>query len=160
MQRHFDLNTKPVCTEDAGPGTGEACTQERSCSDTQNTVADLRRRVIEFRDARDWKQFHNPKDLAIALSIEAAELLELCRFKESSEIVAEASSGRSKEYAHEMADILSYLLTLSDCLEIDLSSALQEKMKINALHYPVELARGRKAKYTELQAEQAADKES
>ncbi|MGM9992664.1 MAG: nucleotide pyrophosphohydrolase [Candidatus Bruticola sp.] len=118
--------------------------------DNCTTVAELRRQVIAFRDARDWKQFHNPKDLAIAMSIEAAEVLELCRFKSSEEIIESVKSGKNKEFAYEMADVFSYLLTLSDCLGIDLAQAMREKAEINAIHYPVNLAKGKKAKYTEL----------
>ena len=124
--------------------------ETKQYNDNNTTVAQLRDQVIAFRDARDWKQFHNPKDLAIAMSIEAAEVLELCRFKDSKEIIDSVKSGRNKEFAYEMADVLSYLLTLSDCLGIDLAQAMQEKAKINEAHYPVELAKGKKAKYTEL----------
>lgn len=124
--------------------------ENKQYNDQNTTVAQLRDQVIAFRDARDWKQFHNPKDLAIAMSIEAAEVLELCRFKDSQEIIESVKSGQNKEFAHEMADVLSYLLTLSDCLGVDLAQAMQEKAKINEAHYPVELAKGKKAKYTEL----------
>lgn len=112
--------------------------------DSEVTIEDMRRAVIAFRDARDWKQFHNAKDLSIALSVEASELLELCLFRTNDEI------GAKERFAEEMADVLSYLLTLSDCLDIDLSRALAAKMKINAQHYPVEKARGNRLKYTEL----------
>ncbi len=124
--------------------------ESQLCNDQNTTVAQLRDQVIAFRDARDWKQFHNPKDLAIAMSIEASEVLELCRFKDSAEIIEAVKSGRNKEFAYEMADVLSYLLTLSDCLGVDLAQAMQEKAKINEAHYPVALAKGKKAKYTEL----------
>ncbi len=121
----------------------------------RTTLAQLRQKVIAFRDARDWKKFHNPKDLAIALSVECAEFLELCRFKENGEIAAEVQGGE-RQYAYELADIFSYLLTLADALEIDLAQALLEKMAINEEHYPVEQAKGRKVKYTQLAAERAA----
>ncbi|MGM9999344.1 MAG: nucleotide pyrophosphohydrolase [Candidatus Bruticola sp.] len=122
---------------------------EEVADDSCTTIAELRRQVIAFRDARDWKQFHNPKDLAIAMSIEAAEVLELCRFKSSEEIIDSVKSGKNREFAYEMADVLSYLLTLSDCLGIDLSQAMHDKAKVNEAHYPVHLAKGKKAKYTE-----------
>lgn len=112
--------------------------------DAKVTIEDMRQAVIAFRDARDWKQFHNAKDLIIALNVEAAELLELCLFRTNEEM------GSRERFAEEMADVLSYLLTLSDCLNVDLSKALAAKMKINAKHYPVEKAKGSRLKYTEL----------
>ena len=122
--------------------------------DNVTTVAELKERVRRFRDERDWEQFHNPKDLCIALAIEAAELLELCRFKETVELEAQIRAGELPEFAREMSDVFSYLLSLAIRLDIDLSTALREKMAINAEHYPVALAKGRKAKYTELQESQ------
>ena len=118
-------------------------------NDRRTTIGQAADLVLAFRDARDWKQFHNPKDLAVAMAVEAAEVLELCRFKDNAEILESVQAG-SREFAHELADVFSYLLTLADSLGIDLAEALQEKVKINEMHYPVELARGRKAKYTEL----------
>ncbi|MBQ7501562.1 nucleotide pyrophosphohydrolase [bacterium] len=114
------------------------------------TVEQLRLAVTAFRDVRNWRQFHNPKDLAVAMAVEAAEVLELCRFKTDEEIAAAVKAG-DHSFADEMADVLSYLLSLADVLNIDLPKALAAKMKINAEHYPVKLAKGRAAKYTELQ---------
>lgn len=113
------------------------------------SVERLRQAAAAFRDVRNWKPFHNPKDLAVAMAIEAAEVLELCRFKTNEEITASIKAGDHR-FADEMADVLSYLLSLADVLNIDLSMALAAKMKVNAEHYPVKLAKGRAAKYTEL----------
>lgn len=121
-------------------------------SDRITTVQTLKDWVKTFRDERDWEQFHNPKDLSIALAIEAAEIMELCRFTESAELEAKIKSGKLPQFAQEMSDVLSYLLALAVRLDIDLSSSLRDKMAINAQHYPVELAKGRKAKYTELRS--------
>ncbi|MBQ7567586.1 nucleotide pyrophosphohydrolase [bacterium] len=115
-------------------------------------MQELKDRVRAFRDERDWEQFHNPKDLCIALAIEAAELLELCRFKDTEELEAQIKNGELPEFEHEMSDVLSYLLSLAVRLDIDVTKALLAKMAINAEHYPVELAKGCKAKYTELQS--------
>lgn len=120
-------------------------------NNADTTIADLTKQVIDFRDERDWAQFHNPKDLAIALSVEAAEVLELCRFKPTAEIEEDVQQGRCQEFAQELSDVLAYTLTLAHVLHIDLASSFQDKMAINAAHYPVALAKGRKAKYTELQ---------
>ena len=100
------------------------------------SVDRLRQAAAAFRDVRNWKPFHNPKDLAVAIAVEAAEVLELCRFKTNEEIAASIKAG-DHSFADEMADVLSYLLSLADVLNID------------AEHYPVKLAKGRAAKYTE-----------
>ena len=118
--------------------------------DSVATVQELKELVRQFRDERDWEQFHNPKDLCIALAIEAAELLELCRFKETAELEEQIKTGALPGFAQEMSDVFAYLLSLAVRLDGDLSSALQDKMAINAKHYPIALAKGRKTKYTEL----------
>lgn len=121
--------------------------------DSITTLKELKERVRVFRDERDWEQFHNPKDLCIALAIEAAELLELCRFKDTAELEEQIKSGQLPEFEQEMSDVFAYLLSLAIKLNIDMSAALQAKMTINASHYPVDLAKGRKVKYTQLQDE-------
>ena len=90
-------------------------------------------RVLRFRDDRDWRQFHTPKDLAISLSLEAAELLEVFH--------------RIRE---ELADVLSYCVLMADVCGLDLDEILNAKVDKNAAKYPVEKARGSAAKYTEL----------
>ncbi|MBI3924579.1 MAG: nucleotide pyrophosphohydrolase [Armatimonadetes bacterium] len=119
-------------------------------ADNQLTLAALRQKVLAFRDARDWKQFHNPKDLALALSIEAAEILELFRFKKPEEIERELQGEARRALAHELADVLHFVLLLSHEAGIDLSQALFDKLELLEDRYPVELARGRRLKYTEL----------
>ena len=99
-----------------------------------------------FRDERDWAQFHNPKDLSIALSVEASELLDLFRWSG-----AETSAGENAESAiEELADIAIYCIYLSDALGVDLAEAVVSKMRQNALKYPVEKSRGNARKYTQL----------
>lgn len=114
-------------------------------------MEDLRRRVVEFRDRRDWKQFHNPKDLAISITLEAAELLEHFQWKGPAEVAADlaAAEGRA-EIAEEMADLLILLVSLADVLGVDLHQAALDKLAANERKYPVERARGTARKYDEL----------
>ncbi len=114
-------------------------------------IAELTQKVLDFRDARDWKQYHNPKDLSLALVIEVGELLELFRFKSDAEITTLLSdSSRRKELEGELADIFYFLLLLAYECDMDLGTALISKLKILDERYPVELAKGRNVKYTEL----------
>jgi len=94
-------------------------------------------------------QFHNPKNLACSISIEAAELLEHFQWKTPEESEAHAKSKKT-EVSHEIADIAVYLIELADILDIDLPSAIREKISLNAAKYPVSKAKGSAAKYTEL----------
>lgn len=102
--------------------------------------------VRAFRDERDWKRFHNPKDLAISVSLEASELLELFQWSGGAVDVPE-KRGRMAE---ELADVLIYALLFADAAGIDADEAVREKLRLNAARYPAELARGSSAKYTEL----------
>jgi NTP pyrophosphatase (non-canonical NTP hydrolase) len=97
----------------------------------------------KFRDERDWEQFHNPKDLAIALSIESNELLEQFLWKDSTE----ANRDKLKE---ELADVFSYAFLLADKLDLDVKEIVLNKIKLNAEKYPVEKAKGTAKKYDEL----------
>ena len=126
-------------------------------NDSVAHVDDLRRACTDFRDARDWKQFHNPKEVALCLSIEAAEILELFRFKSEDAVALDMKDETRRDLlSQEMADVLYWLLMLSDHTGIDLASALERKLRINEQKYPVRLARGRNLKYTELAAEEAS----
>jgi len=106
-------------------------------------VDQLIRQIIEFRDKRNWAQFHNPKDLALGLSIEAAELNELFLWKKPEE----ADPARVRE---ELADILIFALMLLERYGLDLEKIVQEKLAANAEKYPVDKARNSAAKYTDL----------
>ena len=103
-------------------------------------------RVIKFRDDRDWRQFHTPKDLAISMSLEAAELLELFQWS-GTDLECATNRGKLKE---ELADILSYCILMADICGLDLDEIMNEKVSKNESKYPVEKARGNAAKYTEL----------
>ena len=104
------------------------------------------RRVIQFRDDREWRQFHTPKDLAISLSLEAAELLEVFQWS-GTDLECRDRLGRIRE---ELADVLSYCVLMADVCGLDLDEILNAKVDQNAAKYPVEKARGSAAKYTEL----------
>jgi Predicted pyrophosphatase len=105
--------------------------------------------VLKFRDDRDWKQFHNPKDLAISLSLEASELLELFQWKTSEEAVLK---NRDK-MADELADVLAYAISFADVMEFDLDEIVAAKYRRNGEKYPVALAKGNKTKYNELETQ-------
>ena len=103
-------------------------------------------RVLRFRDDRDWRQFHTPKDLAISMSLEAAELLELFQWSGTDLECA----GKRDKLREELADILSYCILMADVCGLDLDEIMNEKVTKNEAKYPVEKARGNAAKYTEL----------
>ncbi len=109
----------------------------------------LTEKIKKFRDERDWKQFHNHKDMALSLVLEAAEVLEHFQWKKPEEVDAHAVACKD-EIADELADVAIYLLELADNLEIYLPKAIESKMKKNALKYPVEKAKGRHTKYNQL----------
>ena len=103
-------------------------------------------KILKFRDDRDWKQFHNPKDLAISISLEAAELLEVFQWS-GADVSNEGKQDKIKE---ELADVVNYCVLMADACELDLDEIVQEKIKINERKYPVEKAKGRKDKYDKL----------
>ena len=103
-------------------------------------------RVKKFRDDRNWRQFHNPKDLAISLSLEASELLEIFQWS-ADDLECLEKLDMVKE---ELADVLSYAILLADRYGLDLDEIIQDKMKKNAEKYPVEKSAGVSTKYTDL----------
>ncbi|MBU5280573.1 nucleotide pyrophosphohydrolase [Anaerostipes hadrus] len=103
-------------------------------------------KILKFRDDRDWKQFHNPKDLAISISLEAAELLEVFQWS-GADVSNEGKQDKIKE---ELADVVNYCVLMADACELDLDEIVQEKIKINERKYPVEKAKGRSDKYDKL----------
>jgi dCTP diphosphatase len=114
-----------------------------------DTIGDLTQLVRTFRDARDWAQFHAPKEMAVAISAEAGELLQhfVWQSPEQSELRARQ---RQDEIAGEMADIAILLLEMADNLGVDLAAAIRAKLARNEVRYPVEKARGSNKKYNEL----------
>ncbi len=111
------------------------------------TLSSLRGELRRFAEAREWQQFHTPKNLAMALSVEAAELLECFQWL-TPEQSARLSAGDRRAVEEEIADVLLYLLRLTDVLDIDLLQAARRKMKLNARKYPVALSRGSARKYS------------
>ncbi|HEX2830631.1 MAG TPA: nucleotide pyrophosphohydrolase [Burkholderiales bacterium] len=114
-----------------------------------DTLTQLRDRLRAFAAERDWDQFHNPKNLAMALSGEAAELMEHFQWL-TFEQAADLGPGTRDEVALEAADVLLYLLRLCDKCGIDLAAAANRKLEINAERYPVDKARGQNTKYDKL----------
>ena len=117
--------------------------------DAADPLRELAQALRRFADERDWDQFHAPKNLATALSVEAAELLEHFQWMGEDESRRLAPETLAK-VGEEMADVLLYLVRLADKLDVDLVQAAQRKMQLNAQKYPVERARGSSRKYTEL----------
>jgi dCTP diphosphatase len=121
------------------------------------TLEELTARVRAFSDARDWQRYHSPRNLAMALSVEAAELLELFLWC-SDEGPQPRYPERAPQVADEAADVLMCLLNLCDRAEIDLAAALDEKLRKAALKYPVDRVRGQARKYHEYE-EYSSDEE-
>ena len=112
-------------------------------------IKDFAKRVIDFRDARDWKQFHNPKDEALSLMLEAAEVLEHFQWKNGKEL-EEYAKTHKEHIGEELADVLYWVLLMSNDLDIDIGKTFEAKMKKNEEKYSVEKAKGNNKKYTEL----------
>ena len=106
-------------------------------------LKDLEQLLVDFRDQRDWQQFHNPKDLAIALSLEAGELLEAFLWKPAVE-------GKMEKVKEELADVFAYGLLLAHYYNLNVEEIIREKVALNASKYPVEKAKGNATKYNEL----------
>lgn len=112
-------------------------------------VERLQRLLIQFRKARDWEQFHNSKDVAISLSLEAAEVLEHFQWKSPEEISVYVKKHKS-DIGEELADVFNWVLLLAHDLDIDILKASQDKIEKNGKKYPAEKAKGNHKKYTEL----------
>lgn len=112
-------------------------------------IRELTEKIKRFRDERDWMQFHNHKDLALSLVLEAAEVLEHFQWKKPVEVEAHGKACKD-EIADELADVAMYLFELADNLRIDLPKAIDIKLAKNAQKYPIEKAKGSSAKYTKL----------
>ncbi len=103
------------------------------------------KQVLKFRDDRDWKQFHNPKDLAISISLEAAELLEIFQWS-GSDTVCESKTDKIRE---ELADVLNYCILMADACGLDMDEIIREKVKRNNEKYPIDKAKNSAKKYDE-----------
>ena len=103
--------------------------------------------VLKFRDDRNWKQFHNPKDLALSICLEAAELLEVFQWSGSDTQCAE----KMDKIKEELADVLNYCILMADACDLDMDQIIQEKVKRNNEKYPIEKAKDSARKYTDFQ---------
>ena len=112
-------------------------------------IKELQEKVIHFRDQRDWGKYHNPKDLAISLSLEAGELLEIFQWKSQDEVeLIKADPKQRQRVKEELGDIFIYALTMVHEFGFDPAEVILEKVEINDKKYPVEKAKGRADKYT------------
>ena len=119
--------------------------------DDSTTIKELKGKVQKFCEERDWDQFHNPKDLAIGVSTEASELLDIFRFKREGDIKEIIlNSSKRQMIGEELADVLYFLLRFAQMNKFDLSSELEKKIKKNAVKYPIKKAKGSNKKYNEL----------
>jgi NTP pyrophosphatase (non-canonical NTP hydrolase) len=119
--------------------------------DSEATIAQLKDVVKKYCEERDWDQYHNPKDLAIAIITEASEILEHFRFKSGEQMAAMIRDNRKKEeISEEMVDTFYFILRMAQMYDIDLASAFERKMEKNRIRYPIESAKGSNKKYDEL----------
>ncbi|MBU1323187.1 nucleotide pyrophosphohydrolase [Patescibacteria group bacterium] len=114
-----------------------------------DSVKELTKKIIKFRDARDWKKFHNPKDVAISLSLEAAEVLEHFQWKSLKEIQRYVVNHKN-HIGEELADVFYWILLMFHDLKIDPVKALENKLKKNIKRYPIKKSKGSHKKYSEL----------
>ena len=116
-------------------------------ADQTTTIADLRKTVDAFVDARDWHPFHNAKDLAVSIAIEAAELLEEFQWQDAAQVAETSADPAARERVRqELADVLIYCMSLSNALGIDISDAIRDKLVLSGRKYPAEAYRGRARK--------------
>ena len=114
-----------------------------------NNLDLLLKKILEFRKDRDWEQFHNPKNLAISISLEAAELLENFQWKDLEESLKFAQENKGK-ISEEVADLLIYIFYLCNDLGIDFMNAIDKKIEVNSKKYPIDKSKGKSNKYNEL----------
>jgi len=112
-------------------------------------IQELTKKIIEFRDKRDWKQFHNPKDVALSLVLEAGEVMEHFQWKNEKEIEKYIKTNKF-EIGEEIADVLYWVLLMSHDLKIDVLDALDKKIRKNGEKYTIEKSKGNHKKYTDL----------
>ena len=112
-------------------------------------IKKLTEKIRKFRDVRDWKQFHNPKDMSLSLVLEAAEVMEHFQWMSSEEMKEYVKSNKN-EIGEELADALYWILLISNDLKIDIKGALEKKLEIQEKKYPIEKAKGKHTKYNKL----------
>jgi NTP pyrophosphatase (non-canonical NTP hydrolase) len=117
--------------------------------DKKVTIEELKDKVKDFCEARDWDQFHNPKDLSIMISTEASELLQIFRYKDDKQMKEIMNGAKRQEVEEEVADVLFGLLIFAQKNNIDLATSLYKKIEKNEKRYPIEKAKGCNKKYNE-----------
>ncbi len=115
----------------------------------RHTLVSLTKRIVDFRNAREWKQFHNPKDLSLSLVLEATEVMEHFQWKSKEEMEKYVVTNK-EDISNELADVLYWVLLMSSDLNIDVAKSLNKKMEINEAKYPIEKAKGKHTKYNKL----------
>lgn len=114
-----------------------------------NNINSLTKQITNFRDERNWKQFHNPKDLALSLVLEATEVMEHFQWKSKEEVEDYVKSNKN-DIGEELADVLYWVLLMSHDLDINIAEALEKKIKKNAEKYPIEKSKDKHTKYNKL----------
>lgn len=132
----------------SGDASERAKADERGS--TEDSIQALTAAVVAFRDARDWSQFHTPKDTAVSLALEAAEVLELMQWRNGDELAAHLEANRAA-LGHELSDVLYWVLLIAHDQGIDLGRAFREKLSLNEVKYPVAKSHGSARKYTEFE---------
>jgi dCTP diphosphatase len=145
---HFPQNAIATCESRANPHDCP-CVAFASDETARVTIEEITARIRNFRDERDWKQFHNPKEMAVAIAVEAGELLEHFAWK-TAEQSEECALTKREEISEEMADIAILLFEMADNIGVNLAESIEAKLAKNALKYPVSKARGSNRKYNEL----------
>ncbi|MEQ1877443.1 MAG: nucleotide pyrophosphohydrolase [Bdellovibrionia bacterium] len=120
-------------------------------SDDKTNLAELKEIIRVFCEERDWDQFHSPKELAIGVSTEGSELLELFRFKSDEEVLQIVTNTKRQQGAEELADVFYFVLRFAQKFGFDLTQEFHSKMEKNSLRYPVSKAKGTNKKYSELE---------
>ena len=115
------------------------------------SLGELSQKIREFADERDWGQFHSPRNLIFAIQAEVGELSELVQWTSDAELDGDWITRHRNRLGEEMADVLIYLVRLSDVLGVDLEAAADDKIRLNGQKYPIEHARGNAKKYTEFE---------
>ncbi len=113
-------------------------------------IKELIQKIEKFREERNWKQFHNPKDMALSLVLEASEVLEHFQWKNNKEEMDEYIKNNKEEVGDELADVLYWVLSMSNDFDIDIKKAIEEKIKKNEKKYPIEKSKGKSVKYNQL----------
>src|SRR6185369_6179275 len=115
----------------------------------RSTLEQLTRLVLDFREERDWRQFHNPKDMALSLSLESSEVLELMQWRNGAELDAHLKASKDR-LGEELADVLGWILLMAHDQQIDLGEAFAKKIELNKRKYPIEKAKGSAKKWDQL----------